>query len=308
MEILLHGFLIIYPVAGFFATTVLLHWRFSLRKTAYYVPPAGYDRIRVVDSFDELVTSAFGPEVNAICWPRLLAGDFDELARRFSHEEEIISLDEDCFSELRPGLSDAGRAAANALLEDQRLLRALGLSPGLECVPRYQRDETSVVPTDVYSFHADRATVPTDTYLCSYNEAATEGLRNDQAQRRIDMPAIRAELLALFQQEQEAGDFDSYLMENCYDLHYAALAEADPFSFGIGHLWRLAVEYPGCPVPPCLHRAPKTMPARPPRLLLISEWCKSFKLRGFCLLPLSRNAGEEGAHAQHGKERESAAA
>ena len=99
---------------------------------------------------------------------------------------------------------------------------------------------------------------------------ATEGLRNDLAQRHIDMPATRAELLAIFQQEDKTGDFDSYLRENCYDLHYAELSGAIPFSFGIGNLWRIAVEYPGCPVPPCLHRAPITIPGRPPRLLLIS--------------------------------------
>ena len=36
------------------------------------------------------------------------------------------------------------------------------------------------------------------------------------------------------------------------------------------HLWRIAVDYPGSPVPPCVHRAPETRPGRPPRLLLIS--------------------------------------
>lgn len=241
-----------------------------MKETAHFIPPAGYDRIKVVGSFDALVTSAFGPKINAICWPRIMAGDFDELAAHFSDAEEIISLDEALLHSLHPNLSAMGRAAADTLLEDQLLLRAHGLSPSLECVPRYQCDDISqAVPTDVYSFHADRATVAADTYLCSYNEAATEGLRNDQAQRRIEIPTIRAELLRHFQQ-QETGDFDTYLRENCYDLHYAALGEAASFSFGIGNLWRIAVEYPGCPVPPCLHRAPKTVSGRPPRLLLIS--------------------------------------
>ncbi len=201
-----------------------------------------------------------------------LAGDFDELAAYLPNDGEIISLDEDFLNKLiRPGLSAMGKLAVDALLEDERLLQTHGLSPNLEYVPRYQRDDTScTVPTDVYSFHADRATVPADTYLCSYNEAATEGLRNDLAQRRMDIPAIRAELLKTFQQEDETGDFDTYLKENCYDLHYAPLDGAAPFSFGIGNLWRIAVEYPGCPVPPCLHRAPETTAGQPPRLLLIS--------------------------------------
>lgn len=232
-----------------------------------FIPPTGYDRIKVVNSFDELVTSPFGPKVNAICWSRNLDGDFHELAAAFSHEDEIVSLDEKALSRL--SLSASGRVAVDALLNDFRLLREHSLSPSLECVPRYMRDE-GPVPTDVYSFHADRATVPTDTYLCSYNGPPTEGLRNDQAQRHIDIPATRTELLKLFQQEEETGDFDSYLRENCYDLHYAAMAEAVPFSFAIGNLWRIAVEYPGCPVPPCLHRAPATAPDAPHRLLLIS--------------------------------------
>lgn len=235
-----------------------------------FVPPAGYPRIKVVGSFEELVAFPFGPEVNAICWRRELDGDFDELAAVFRREKNVTSLDEDLLRDLKEDLSPAGRAAIAALLEDQRLLRDHGLNPSLECVPRYLRDEEdAIVRTDVYSFHADRATVATDTYLCSYNEAASEGLQNDNAQRHIDIPATRAALLKQFEQDG-GGDFEEYLRENCYDLHYAPLPEAVPFSFGIGNLWRIAVEYPGCPVPPCLHRAPETLPGRLPRLLLIS--------------------------------------
>ncbi len=239
------------------------------RSAALLALPDGYAGIRIAGSFDELVTLPFGPEVNAICWQRDLPGDFDELAAVFSREEGVTSLDEEMLRDLKEDLSPDGRAAAEVLLEDQRLLRARGLKPSLECVPRYLRDAAAIVPTDVYSFHADRATVATDTYLCSYNEAATEGLRNDAAQRHIDLAATRAALLKQFQQEG-SGDFEEYLRENCYDLHYAPLAGAVPFSFGIGNLWRIAVEYPGCPVPPCLHRAPETIPGRLPRLLLIS--------------------------------------
>ena len=55
-----------------------------------------------------------------------------------------------------------------------------------------------------------------------------------------------------------------------YDLHYAPQPGAQPFSFGLGNLWRIAVEWPGSPVPPCIHRAPDTQPGDPARLLLIS--------------------------------------
>jgi hypothetical protein len=125
------------------------------------------------------------------------------------------------------------------------------------------------VPTDVYSFHADRATVETDTYLCSYTEAASEGLRNEEARRWVDVPEIRARLLQEFGGEDNA-EFREYLRDCCYDLHYAPVAGARPFDFGLGNLWRIAVDYPGCPVPPCVHRAPATLSGRPPRLLLIS--------------------------------------
>ena len=36
------------------------------------------------------------------------------------------------------------------------------------------------------------------------------------------------------------------------------------------NLWRIATDHPGCPVPPCIHRAPATLPGASPRLLLIS--------------------------------------
>jgi hypothetical protein len=144
------------------------------------------------------------------------------------------------------------------------------MSPVLNCIYRYPRDEEGgAVPTDVYSFHADSATVETDTYLCSYTGAPSEGLRNEDAQRYVDLPEIRAELLKHFGGEDNA-EFLEYLSESCYDLHYAPVAGARPFSFGLGNLWRIAVSYPGSPVPPCVHRAPETAPGQGPRLLLIS--------------------------------------
>ena len=236
-----------------------------------FISPSGYNRIKVVNSFDELVGTPMGPEVNAICWERALEGDFNELAEVFKSKNEITSLDDELLSDLKSRLSSAGQRAVDTALNDYRLLLEHGLAPSLECVPRYQRDDTpGPIATDVYSFHVDRATVPTDTYLCCYNGPASEGLRNDQAVRRIDVPETHAELVKLFEQEGEGEDFETYLRENCYDLHYKALNDAAIFSFGIGNLWRIAVEYPGCPAPPCVHRAPVELPGQPPRLLLIS--------------------------------------
>jgi hypothetical protein len=94
-------------------------------------------------------------------------------------------------------------------------------------------------------------------------------LRNEDALRRVDDPATRAALLRLYGGEDNAG-FGEFLRENCYDLHYAPVPGAQPYSFGVGHLWRIACDWPGSPVPPCIHRAPVTTPGEAARLLLIS--------------------------------------
>jgi hypothetical protein len=232
-------------------------------------PAPGYARIKIVKSFHELVTTPFGGGVNALCWQRTLRGDFNEVVEHLTGcEDDIATLDDTALKSLP--LSAAGKAAVETLVEDLQSLRSLGISPVLDCIHRYPRDEEGeVVPTDVYSFHADSATVETDTYLCSYTEAASEGLRNEEAQRFVDMPEVRAKLLKSYGGEDN-DEFLEYLRETCYDLHYAPTPHAQPFSFGLGNLWRIAVDYPGSPVPPCVHRAPETIPGRPPRLLLIS--------------------------------------
>ena len=232
-----------------------------------FSPPPGYNRIRVVHSFPELVATRFAEGVNALCWPRTLAGDFAEVVARLGAGEGITALDEARLKALR--LSDAGRVAREVMLEDLRLLREHGLAPELNCIHDYPRDDDAAVPTDVYSFHADSAPVEADTWLCTYHGPASEGLRNDEAQRRVDVPATRAELLKAFGGPDD-DTFREFLGENCYDLHYAPLPNAQPFSFGLGNLWRIAVESPGSQIPPCLHRAPATLPGQPPRLLLIS--------------------------------------
>jgi len=233
-----------------------------------FVPPPGYPRVKVVGSFDELVTTPFGNGVNALCWPRALVGDFDEIARKLQVSDEINTLDEARLHAL--SLSDAGQAARAVLLQDQQMLRACGLDPVLDCIRSGLRPEDDgPVPTHVYSFHADSATAPADTYLCSYNEVSSEGLRNEDAVKRVDVPETRAALLEAFGGEDDE-DFLEYLNDNHFDLHYVSLPGAKLFSFGLGNLWRIAIEYPGCPVPPCIHRAPTTQPGQSSRLLLLS--------------------------------------
>ena len=226
-----------------------------------------YPRIRVVENFPELVAAPFANGVNALCWPRTLSGDFSEVVEKLGAGEGIEPLDEARLSGL--ALSAAGQTARDILLADLHLLRAHGLAPELNCIHSYPRDEEdATVPTDVYSFHADSAPIAASTWLCTYHGPASEGLRNAEAQRRVDLPATRAALLKEYGRQDDAG-FLEFLSENCYDLHYAPVPNAQPFSFGLGHLWRIALDWPGSPVPPCVHRAPATLPGQA-RLLLIS--------------------------------------
>jgi hypothetical protein len=233
-----------------------------------FVPPLDYPRIKVVSTFQELVATPFEGLVNAICWQRALPGDFDEVVSRLVATAGIAAIDEQLLLALP--VSALGKIAIDILLNDQRLLSSNGHAPQLNCIHGYPRDEAnSALPTDVYSFHVDSATVPTDTFLCSYNGPASEGLRNDEGRRRVDIPAIRAQLLARFAGPDDAA-FSAYLAANFQDLHYTPDEQATPFSFGTGNLWRIAVSFPGCPVLPFIHRAPKAMLGQSPRLLLIS--------------------------------------
>ncbi len=230
--------------------------------------PSGYTRIKRVNSFQELVTTPFADGVNALCWERTWSGDFSEVLQHLGTVGGITTLDDARLLALP--VSAAGRVAIAWMLEDLRLLRELELDPVLNCIRDYPRDESAEpVATDVFSFHADSAPVEADTWLCTYRGAASEGLRNDEARRRVDIPETRAELLQLFGGNDDEG-FRQFLNENCYDLHYAPVAHAQPFAFGLGNLWRIATDWPGSSVPPCIHRAPTTSPGESPRLLLIS--------------------------------------
>ena len=227
-----------------------------------------YPRLKVVGSFEELVRTPLSDGINALCWQRTLQGDFGEIVEKLGVGKGITSIDGERLLAL--DLSEAGQVAREVLLQDQELLRARELLPSLDCVNGYENAiESELLRTDVQSWHVDSATVEADTYLCTYFGAASEGLWNEEAMRRVDVPEFRAELLQLYGGADDAG-FCDYLNENFLDLHYAPLPDARPFSFGLGHLWRIAIVYPGSPVPPCIHRAPVTLPGMPQRLLLIS--------------------------------------
>ncbi|MDQ8179542.1 hypothetical protein [Pelagicoccus sp. SDUM812005] len=231
-------------------------------------PASGLDCVRFVDSFSELLAARFEGKVNAICWKRSLEGNFDEIAEVVGELDEITSLEEDDLESLN--LSPAGAAARAQLIEDLRLLRSAGLQPNLDLIPSYPRSGSAgAIPVDVYDFHADSATVATDTFLCSYTVASSEGIRNEEAVRYVDLPDYRAQALQEYGGAADAG-FAAYLTERFYDLHYAAREGAKPYPFGFGHLWRIATLCPGSPVLPCIHRAPTTRDGEAARLLLIS--------------------------------------
>lgn len=219
-------------------------------------------------SFAELLETPFANGVNALCCRRELPGDFCEVVEKLGSGDEIVTIEEEQL--VRLDVSAAGRTAIDIVREDLRRLREVERDPVLNCIHRYPRDEAAgPVRTDVFSWHADSAPVEADTWLCAYYGSPSEGLPNEEAQRRVDLPEIRAELLEFLGMDEDKAEFREALREHCFDLHYAPLPHARPYSFGVGNLWRIAVDWPGSAVPPCIHRAPEALPGQPPRLLLI---------------------------------------
>lgn len=212
------------------------------------------NQIHRVASFQDLVSTPFQGEVNAICWSRQLAGDFAEIVNKVELNENIAELNEEQLWALE--LSEQGQLAREILLNDLKLLKAHGALPTLNLIKYYERDEACpFFPTDVYSFHVDRSPVPTDTFLCTYYGASSEILPNSQAEQKVLVPAIRQQLQKLYGGAEEG--FESFLTEHFFDLHYQAKPAATPVSLGLGNLWRLAVDHPAGKVLPCVHRAPK---------------------------------------------------
>ncbi|MEZ5385951.1 MAG: hypothetical protein R3F13_10600 [Prosthecobacter sp.] len=223
--------------------------------------------VRHVRSFDELVTTRFGDGVNALCWPRALQGNFEEVATKLEVGQGITHLIEEQLRALP--LSPSGWMAVETMLEDHRLLTAHRLDPVLDCINGYLPvDDPGPLRTDVCSFHVDSATCEADTYLCTYFGASSEGLANEEAVRHIDLSGTRTRLLQHYGGVDDAG-FREWLNDHYFDLHYAPLPEAKPYEFGVGNLWRVATLHAGSPVPPCIHRAPDPVPGQR-RLLLIS--------------------------------------
>ncbi|MEY2828195.1 MAG: hypothetical protein RIQ33_53 [Bacteroidota bacterium] len=208
---------------------------------------------KTVTSFEIFVSSQFQGDVNAICWHRELIGDYGEIVSAFQPTENITVIDEKQLVAMQ--LTEQGQLARSIILNDLQLLKNYGASPILNLIKCYERDDsTSFFPTDVYSFHADSSPINTDTFLCTYFGEPSEILPNEFAEKKVLVTEIRNELKMNFTGTED--EFENYLREHFFDLHYQAKPNANVISLGIGKLWRLAVDSPESKVQPCIHRAP----------------------------------------------------
>lgn len=210
-------------------------------------------QIGIVSTFSELIHTDFKGETNALCWYRNLEGDFKELVGQLQLKENITEV---CPKDLLAlQLSEKGNRAREIILNDLQLLTDFGASPALNLLKCYERDdEFDFISTDVYSYHVDRSPIATDTFLCTYYGAASDIIPNAQAEQKILIPEIRKKLEAFYNGPSE--EFENFLKENYFDLHYQAQPHIAPVNLGLGHLWRLAVDHPEQQVLPCIHRAP----------------------------------------------------
>lgn len=216
--------------------------------------PEFNSQIHTVSSFQSLISTSFSGDINAMCWNRNIEGDFSEIVQKVEFDGNMVVLEEEDLLAL--SLSAEGQLAREIILEDMRLLKAHGASPILNVIDNYDEDDSfPLFPTDVYSWHVDRSPIPFDTFLCTYYGASSDILPNDQAIQKILISEIRTALLELH--DGTEGEFEEFLVENFFDLHYQPLPDAQPVNLGIGHLWRLAIDHPDSKVLPCIHRAPR---------------------------------------------------
>ncbi|HLV40717.1 MAG TPA: hypothetical protein VKY37_00430 [Brumimicrobium sp.] len=216
--------------------------------------PLPKNQTQYVTNFNDLISTPFKGEINAICWKRELLGDFAELVNKMKFGGNMMEIDPDELLSLE--LSTQGQLAREILINDISMLEDFGASPLLNIIKCYQRDDISTFfPTDVYSFHADRSPVATDTFLCTYYGESSEILPNAQGLQKVLIPEIREELKKRYQGTVEG--FESFLSEEFYDLHYQAKPNSNLISLGLGNLWKIAIDHPESQVAPCLHRAPK---------------------------------------------------
>ncbi|MBP2616619.1 DUF1826 domain-containing protein [Chryseobacterium jejuense] len=210
-------------------------------------------QVGIVSAFSELMHTDFQGDINAMCWYRNLGGDFKEIVSKLQLKENITEISTEDLLALQ--LSEEGNVAREIILNDLQLLTDFGASPSLNLLKNYDRDEEfDFISTDVYSYHVDRSPIGTDTFLCTYYGAASDILPNNQAVQKIQVPEIREKLKELHDGPED--EFEDFLKDCFFDLHYQAKPNAESTNLGLGHLWRLAVDHPAQKVLPCVHRAP----------------------------------------------------
>ncbi len=210
-------------------------------------------QIGTVTTFTELVATDFEGERNALCWYRNLEGNFKEIVDQLQLKENITEVTTTDLKALQ--LSEQGNLAREIILNDLQALTDFGAAPVLNLLKCYERDDAfDFISTDVYSYHVDRSPIATDTFLCTYHGAASDLIANEHAVQKIQIPEIREQLKALH--DGPTAEFEDFLKEHYFDLHYQAQPHATPINLGVGHLWRLAVDHPQQQVLPCIHRAP----------------------------------------------------
>ena len=67
------------------------------------------NQIHYVTNFEELVSTAFFGDVNAICWRRKLVGDFSEIIKKVKLNSNLVELNEEQLLKLE--LSEQGQLA-----------------------------------------------------------------------------------------------------------------------------------------------------------------------------------------------------
>lgn len=227
--------------------------------------PPIHNTIQLVTNFTDLVATQLKGSTNVACWERELIGDYNEIIQQCVSNENITVIDPELLRSIK--LSAEGQLARNTILNDFELLAEYGAAPTLNIIKQYDRDvDENIFPTDVYSFHIDRSPIPVDTFLCTYYGATTEILPNAQSIQKMLIPEIRQQLKNNFAGSE--ADFETYLIEQFYDLHFEALPDAQIIQITLGHICRLAVDHPNSQALPCIHRAPLENPGEY-RLLLI---------------------------------------
>lgn len=210
-------------------------------------------QIGLVKTFSELLTTNFEGNCNALCWFRNLEGDFKEIVDKLQLKDAITEVFAKDLLALQ--LSEKGCNARDIILKDLQSLTNFGASPTLNLLKCYERDDVfDFITTDVYSYHVDRSPIAADTFLCTYHGVASDIIANKDAEQKILIPEIRKKLEILHDNPTE--EFEDFLKDNYFDLHYQPKQDAIPINLGQGHLWRLAVDHPEQQVLPCIHRAP----------------------------------------------------